>query len=154
MSQSHPRPEKIPFEGGCRCGAVRFRVDAAPVRTFLCHCRDCQKATGGPFNAAMLVPKNALVITKGEPVWHAVPSTRGGTNGRGFCGVCGSRLFGGKREEGPTIGITVSSLDDRSWYRPTVHVFVSQKEPWDTIEDGLPQFDTYPPLPAPPLDAH
>jgi hypothetical protein len=33
-------------EGGCACGAVRYRVKNAPFRTGVCHCKFCQRRTG------------------------------------------------------------------------------------------------------------
>ncbi len=138
--------EAKPIEGGCACGAIRYRCEAEPVRTFLCHCRDCQQATGGPFVAAILVPIKAFKFVKGMPTYYTTPSTRGGENKRSFCGVCGSRLTGGQRHAPwPYIGITASSLDDPSWYKPQMHFFVSQAQPWDIINDDLPKHDLYPP---------
>ena len=37
--------------GGCQCGAVRYRLMAEPTGVNICHCRMCQKASGGPFMA-------------------------------------------------------------------------------------------------------
>ena len=138
----------IPFEGGCACGAIRYRCGAATIRMFQCHCRDCQRATGGPFVAGLLVPIKAFTFVKGAPTYHAVPSARGGTNTRSFCGACGSRLTGGQRgAHWPFIGITASSLDDPSVFKNEMHLFVSQAQPWDRITDGLPQHAAYPPDP-------
>lgn len=139
---------KKPIEGGCACGAIRYRCEADPVRMFKCHCRDCQRATGGPFVAAMMVPVAAFRFVKGTPTYYATPSAKGGENTRSFCGTCGSRLTGGQRGPSwPFIGITASSLDDPSVYRPESHFFVSQAQPWDIIEDDLPKHDMYPPPP-------
>jgi hypothetical protein len=144
-----------PLEGGCACGAIRYRCDAEPVMMFKCHCRDCQRATGGPFVAALLVPVKAFKWVKGEPTFHAVPSARGGTNTRSFCGVCGSRLTGGQRGHlWPFIGITAASLDDPSRYKPQMHLFASQAQPWDEINDDLPKHEQYAPRPGdPPSEA-
>ena len=38
----------LPLEGGCLCGAVRYRISAAPSHTDYCHCRMCQRSTGAP----------------------------------------------------------------------------------------------------------
>lgn len=139
---------KTPFEGGCACGEIRYRCDAEPVTMFKCHCRDCQRATGAPFVAALLVPVKALTFTKGTPTYYAVPSTRGGENTRGFCGKCGSRLTGGQRGHlWPFIGITASSLDEPALYQPKEHYFVSQAQPWDLMNDDLPKHELYPPKP-------
>jgi hypothetical protein len=134
------------IEGGCACGNIRYTCDAEPITMFKCHCRDCQRATGGPFVAAVLVPIKNFRFLKGAPTFYSTESTRGGTNTRSFCGVCGSRLTGGQRHAPwPYIGIVVSSLDDPTLYKNQMHFFVSQKQPWDLIQDDLPQHDQYPP---------
>jgi hypothetical protein len=51
---------KIPFSGGCSCGAIRYECSAEPIMTFKCHCRDCQRVTGGGFVAGFLVPTSAF----------------------------------------------------------------------------------------------
>jgi hypothetical protein len=101
---------KIPFCGGCACGAIRDECAAEPIAMFNCHCRDCQRASGGPYSAVVYVPAKGSKITKGEPRYYRTPSKAMGHNLRGFCPVCGSRLFGGTTDEGQ--GITASSLDD------------------------------------------
>ena len=50
---------KIPFTGGCVCGAIRYECTAEPIMTFKCHCRDCQRVTGGGFVAGLLVPADS-----------------------------------------------------------------------------------------------
>src|SRR2546428_526017 len=52
-----------PLTGGCTCGAVRYECTAEPVMAFNCHCRDCQRATGGAYVPAVVVPRNALRVT-------------------------------------------------------------------------------------------
>lgn len=49
--------------GGCQCGAVRHECFAEPLFTGNCHCRDCQKATGGAYTPAFAVPAEAVKIT-------------------------------------------------------------------------------------------
>jgi len=61
---------KLPFTGGCACGAVRYECTAEPFMTFRCHCRDCQRTSGGPFVAAFYIPKRAFSLTKGALRYH------------------------------------------------------------------------------------
>src|SRR6187551_1602444 len=81
---------KIPFTGGCVCGAVRYECSAEPIMMFKCHCRDCQRVTGGGFVPGLVVPSSAFRVTKGQLRYHFTPSTAGGKHKRGFCSKCGS----------------------------------------------------------------
>ena len=65
--------------GGCQCGAVRFRVEGDLEEASICHCRMCQKATGGLFGPYVGAPFNAVTWTRGKV-------------SRGFCRDCGTPL--------------------------------------------------------------
>jgi len=136
---------KTPLTGGCACGAIRYDYAGRPLSMFYCHCRDCQQASGGPFVVAVLALTTMFRIVRGEPTYFTVPSDKGGTHTRGFCPTCGSRLFGAVREGAPFIGITAASLDDPRIFKPKFHFFMADAQPWDVVNDGLPQYDTYPP---------
>jgi hypothetical protein len=55
---------KIPFTGGCMCGAIRYECSTEPLAMGICHCRDCQRATGSAFAAALMLPRNAVTIIR------------------------------------------------------------------------------------------
>jgi len=131
------------FTGGCACGAIRYEVSAEPIVMFNCHCRDCRKTTGGPYTPVFYVPAKAFKITKGSPKYYDTPSEMVGENQRGFCPECGSRLFGGKTEQGQ--GIAASSLDDPSLYKPQFEIWASDAQPWDHMDPKLPKFEKYRP---------
>jgi hypothetical protein len=128
--------------GGCACGAIRYEVTAAPIMTFNCHCRDCQRTTGGPYTPVFYVPTSGFVITKGSPKYFGTKSEMSGENVRGFCPECGSRLFGGRSELGQ--GITASSLDDPSIFKPQFDIWTSDAQPWDQMDPKMPKFEKYP----------
>ena len=138
---------KLPFTGGCVCGAVRYEVTAAPLMMFKCHCRDCQQVTGGAFLPGVLVSAAAFRLTKGELKYHVTPSLAGGTHKRGFCAECGARITGGEFEQRPSgfVGITTGSLDDSSSFRPQMDFFVCDAPAWDQMDPTIPKFDQYPP---------
>ena len=139
---------KVPFTGGCACGAVRYHCTAEPIMMLKCHCRDCQHITGGGFAAAVLVPAEAFRLTKGELTYHFTPSLSGGKNKRGFCANCGSRITGAEKhdESSRFIGILAGSLDDPSWFRPQMDIFTSDAQPWDQMDPAIPKYEKYPPM--------
>jgi hypothetical protein len=109
-----------------------------------CHCRDCQKASGGPYVSIVGVPKEALKIT-GEVKYHEVTGDSGQPIKRGFCGQCGSRLFG-MPSVAPFVGISAASLDDPSWVKPAFDIYTSSAQPWDHMNPELPKFPKMPPM--------
>ncbi|WP_041548911.1 GFA family protein, partial [Chamaesiphon minutus] len=54
---------KTPFTGGCMCGAIRYECSAEPIAMGLCHCQDCQRATGSAFAAAVMLPRSAVLVS-------------------------------------------------------------------------------------------
>ena len=67
---------------------------------------------------------------------------------RGFCGECGSSILYGSAAFPSAVFVTAGSLDDPSWFKPTMVVYASSAQPWDHIEASLRRFDEMPPLPG------
>jgi hypothetical protein len=133
---------KVPFTGQCMCGKVRYECSTAPIAMGNCHCRDCQRATGTAFAAAILVPRDAVTIT-GEVKYYEVTGDSGGIVGRGFCPICGSRLF--SHPPVPELmGIMAGSLDDPGEFQPSVDCYAASAQPWDYMNPDLPKFDKIP----------
>src|SRR5438309_89301 len=84
---------KTPFTGGCACGAIHYESSAEPLAMLHCHCRDCQRSSGGPFSSFIVVPKDEFKILRGTLRFHASPSEVGGNTNRGFCPECGSPIL-------------------------------------------------------------
>jgi len=133
--------------GGCVCGAIRYECAEEPILMFNCHCRTCQMSSGGPYTPVVLLSSKAFRITKGELKYYFTDSVREKhPNKRGFCADCGSRITGGEsRRKLPWVGVTASSLDDPSLYRPASEVFTSHAQAWDILNPALPHHEQYPP---------
>lgn len=132
------------FSGGCACGAIRYESTAAPVFMLHCHCRDCQRSSGGPFSSFMIVPTAAFKLSQGSLRFHASPSERGGLNQRGFCPNCGSPIVANPDASPEITAIRPASLDDPSWFNPQVDVWTTDAHPWDKMDASMPKFDKYP----------
>ena len=136
---------KIPFTGGCACGAIRYECTGGPIMMFKCHCRDCQKLTSGGFAPAVIVPAQAFRLTRGQLRYHFTPSIGRGKHKRGFCSECGSLVTGGEFEEqSKSVGILAGTLDDPSWFQPQMDIFVSDAQPWDQMDPAVPKYEQYP----------
>lgn len=131
----------IPFGGGCACGAIRYTCSAAPIAMINCHCRDCQRSTGGPFAAAALVRSDTFTVT-GTPREHVARADSGNEITRSFCGECGAPLFS---RFGSLVGIKAASLDDASWFRPTIDLWTRSAQPWTVLDPAIPKLETQPP---------
>jgi len=121
-------------EGGCLCGAVRFRTVGEPINVRTCHCRNCQKAMGSPFFARALFDQRALTF-EGEIASYPTSDALD----RLFCQTCGTRLFS-RRTDGTAVGVALATFDDRNAFAPTAHIWVSEKMHWVRLDDGLPQY--------------
>jgi hypothetical protein len=121
-------------EGGCLCGAVRFKAEGEPVNVRVCHCRLCQKAMGSPFFARALFDQSALTVV-GETARY--PSSA--ALDRVFCTICGTRLFSWRRN-GERAGVALAAFDDRNAFAPAEHIWVAEKMTWLKFDDGLPQY--------------
>lgn len=118
-------------EGGCLCGAVRFRVEGPLPAPIACHCEQCRRRSGH-FAASTSAPREALTIA-GKPRWYDwKPGVRSG-----FCPVCGAQLFW-VRTADPEISIEMGAFDDPAGLRLAGHIFTAEKGDCYDIADGLP----------------
>ncbi len=126
-------PNKITLTGGCQCGAVRYALLAVPSHASVCHCRMCQKASGGPLMAFARVKKTELAWTRGS---HAVFRSSSLVE-RGFCASCGTPLTY-NFVEGPNISVTIASLDDPEAARPELQYGIEGELSWFATVRSLP----------------
>jgi hypothetical protein len=122
----------LPLGGGCNCGAIRYRVTAAPLTAYICHCHLCQKRTGGAFSFSMVFPKDALEFTAGAPARTERVLPGGDKNLSWLCGACHSRIYT-RRESWPTLNLRAGTLDDTSWVRPVAQMWVTSAQPWAVV---------------------
>jgi len=136
------------LEGGCACGAVRYRLTEPPLIVHACHCRDCQKQTGSAFVLNMWIEKNRVEAD------HSLPKSVMLTAGTGkphevfFCGNCGTRLWSKYHAApGDTLLVRVGTLDQPGMVEPDVHIFTRSKLPWLQLPPDKPAFEAFYKLP-------
>jgi len=136
-----------PHEGGCQCGAVRYRVTAAAREIYHCHCSMCRKLHGALYATWAVVPRGRLEVSQGDESLGTFESSSGVR--RRFCRSCGCPLF-----------CEIDSDPDFDWFTPGTldggphpghevdrerHIFVGSKVDWLEIHDDLEQYREYPP---------
>src|SRR5262245_21245156 len=116
--------------GGCACGAVRYRGSEQPLVQLICHCRDCQRASGSAFAAVLVFPTDRLQFEGGELRAYVVTSAAGRKMRRLYCPECGSPVAI-DRPETPLIQfVHAATLDDPAIFSPTCEVWVSRAKAW------------------------
>jgi hypothetical protein len=138
------------IEGGCACGAVRFKLSAPAMGVGVCHCLDCQKSSGGGPNYVALFPRDAFMLTKGEAKVYETKGDSGADIGRAFCPGCGTPLWSIPGPGTPFYPVKLGALDDASGYMPSLHLYTDSAQPWHLMHEGLPKFPKAPTMAPPP----
>lgn len=127
--------------GGCQCGAIRFRALSLVDNAHVCHCRMCQKATGGFFAALVGVPKEDLDWTRAKP---ATFESSDGVE-RGFCPDCGTPLFYHDRQS-PHVSLGIATFDTPDAIPIKAEYGIESRLPQVAQLGHLPAFETDPDL--------
>ena len=131
-------------EGGCQCGAVRYRVDAEPVGVGVCRCRECQRQSGSAFGMSYVVPREGFRLLRGQVKTFTRTSESGRPVVRAFCPECGTRLYHEPRWRVGVVNVKPGTFDDPSFVRPTTQVLTSRQQPWLDAMAALPSFPQQP----------
>jgi len=130
------------WEGGCSCGAVRYRLASEPMFTHCCHCLNCQRQTGSAFVINLLIEGDRVERLAGEPQPVDVPRDDGSAQRIYRCPECLVAVY--SEYGGPAVlFVRAGTLDDPSGVVPDVHIYTRSKVPWVTLPDGAPAFDVY-----------
>jgi len=123
-----------PLTGRCGCGAVAWRTDGPMLWRALCHCGDCRRAASADYVSWFGVARAATAWT-GERRFHR--SSPGVL--RSFCATCGAPLSFETDIFPDETHLYAATLDDPSIYRPSAHIFWSERLPWVRFSDDLPK---------------
>lgn len=113
--------------GGCQCGAVRFHAHGDEFSSSICHCRMCQKQTGGYFGAFATFKDAKVTWTRGEVSYFESSNIAK----RGFCKQCGTPLT--YEWHGDGVSLAIGAFDDPNKVAPTKQF---------DVQFGIKDFDT------------
>ena len=132
------------LEGHCTCGAVRYRMESAPIFVHCCHCRWCQRETGTAFALNAMIEADRVRLLKGAVETMTIPTLSGKGQKIARCPTCRIALWSNYAGAGDAIRfVRVGTLDDPDRLPPDIHIFTASKQPWVVIPPGTPAFAEY-----------
>jgi hypothetical protein len=131
------------LEGGCACGAVRYRLESAPMFVHCCHCRDCQRQTGSAFVLNALIEADRVALLAGEPEPVGVPTDSGQPHIIHRCPSCRTAVWSQYGGRTALCFVRIGTLDEPASLPPDVHIYTRSKLPWVTLPAGVPAFEAY-----------
>lgn len=139
-----PDDQKQEYEGGCACGAVRYRMTSAPMIVHCCHCRWCQRESGAAFALNAMIEADRVVVLSGTLEMVDTPSNSG--KGQTFfrCPSCKVALWSHYAGAGDKVNfIRVGTLDQPDRLPPDIQIFTASKQPWVTLSPDIPAVAEY-----------
>ena len=131
-------------EGGCGCGAVRYRVTGEPMMVHNCHCRLCQRETGSTSVVNAFFEGERVEWLSGELRESQLPGGSGAMHTVGACAACGVAVTTWYPRLGRlSVALRAGSFDDPGSVTPDVVIFTESAMPWVTLPEGIPHFETY-----------
>jgi hypothetical protein len=129
-------------QGGCACGAVRYRLTSPPLVVHCCHCLNCQRQTGSAFVINLLIEADRVEVVAGEPQPVDVPRDDGSVQRIFRCPECRVAVF--SEYTRPEVRfVRGGTLDDPTGIEPDVHIYTRSKVGWVALPEGQPAFEAY-----------
>jgi len=123
------------MEGGCHCGAIRFKATKDPFWVGACYCLDCRKISGAPYTIFAGYDVYALQLLRGTPKNYSSSLKAS----RSFCVACSSPFSYSYKASPDRLFIPIGVFDDANIFKPEEHIWVSQKLACVAIDDDLEQ---------------
>jgi hypothetical protein len=132
------------YDGGCTCGAIRYRMEAKPIIVHCCHCHWCQRETGASYALNAMIEADRVTLLQGKPEMVPTPSDSGKGQNIFRCPDCRIALWSNYSGAGDKVHLVrVGTLDEAHRLPPDIHIFTASKQPWIVIPDGQPAFKEY-----------
>jgi hypothetical protein len=123
-------------EGGCLCGAVRYRITGVPRSSSVCFCRSCRLASGAASVGWFVVALGQYSLLGARPAEFQSSASVV----RSFCARCGTPLAYRHADNPDAIELTTATLDEPQRFPPTHEIWHSQRVPWAASDPAIPHF--------------
>jgi hypothetical protein len=127
------------IEGGCRCGAVRYRIDATEMPpVYCCHCQTCQTWSGSAFSQQALIGESQIEAISGTPETYINITASGAQSTQRLCGTCHTRLWNTNSARPGVAVVRAGTLDASAELSPRAHIWTKRMQPWLVIGAHIP----------------
>ncbi len=131
-------------DGGCTCGAVRFRMTGAPLFVHCCHCTWCQRESGSAFALNAMIEADRVRLLQGAVDVVPTPSASGRGQQVARCPVCHVAVWSHYSGSGESVSfVRVGTLDAPHGLEADIHIFTSTKLPWVQLPADTPAVSGY-----------
>lgn len=144
--KSYAEEMMVKIEGGCLCGAVRYRSSAEPLMVVICQCTHCQRTSGSPYSVVLAMPTGSIEFTGERPVTYHDTGASTKAVQREFCSKCGSPIVTCSDAAPNMQFLKTGSLDDASWVRPQAAIWCDSAQPWVPLPEGIARMPQNPDL--------
>jgi hypothetical protein len=130
-------------DGACSCGAIRIEAEVDPEKAQICHCTDCQTATGTAFRVSIPVPGGSLRVSGQPAIYIKTTAESGKPRVQAFCGKCGSPIYSTSVGDGVQASYTlrVGILRQRDQLTPRRQIWWRSARPWVTELAAMPKHE-------------
>ncbi len=137
------------LEGGCRCGAIRYRVTADKLpNVYACHCRDCQTWSGSAFSLQAFLPEQQFEVTGNPALYELASPASGRISRQRACPVCFARVYNTNSARPGFVTLRAGTLDRSDELKVVAHIWTKRKMHGIVIPEHVPSW----PESAPPTD--
>jgi hypothetical protein len=132
------------YEGGCTCGALRYRMIGRPLFVHCCHCRWCQRETGSAFALNALIEADRVSLLRGVAEVVDTPSESGKGQKISRCPTCRIALWSNYSGAGKALDfVRVGTLAEPDRLPPDIHIYTMSKQPWIILPPDTPAVPEY-----------
>jgi hypothetical protein len=125
-------------EGGCLCGAVRYRVVGTQYLAGICHCTFCQRRTGSALGIVAYFDEKDVEIIRGTLSTYEHQSDESHRWLRiEFCPRCGTTTSITAEFAPGHRGIMGGTLDDPNWLTIKRHYWTRSAQHWMVYPAGV-----------------
>ncbi|WP_170607324.1 GFA family protein [Ruegeria arenilitoris] len=122
--------------GRCFCGSLTWQSVNEMLWSAICHCEDCRRAASSDYVSWFGVLRSGLTWSGPRSFFKSSPKVM-----RSFCSECGAPASFETEVFPEEVHLYAATLEDTNLYKPTAHIFWSERLPWVQVSDDLPKHE-------------